>query len=84
MIIAMAGGACVVTVLNFRVADTLVLRGSEILTLLKLIQAKLIFRQAFFLATSSRLVPKSFSITAAALRPGVPVTEPPGAVHAPV
>src|SRR5271166_4671445 len=36
---------------------------------LKLILSRLIFRQAFFLATSSRLVPRSFNITAAALRP---------------
>lgn len=31
-----------------------------------------------FLITSSMLVPKSLSITMAALRPGAPVTEPPG------
>lgn len=37
-----------------------------------------------FFTTSSMLVPNSFSIAAAALRPGKPVIEPPGAVHAPV
>lgn len=36
------------------------------------------------LATSSMLVPKSFSIVAAALRPGIAVIEPPGGVQAPV
>src|SRR5258706_14042727 len=39
---------------------------------------------AFLPTTSSRLVPKSFSTTMAALRPGCPVTEPPGAVVPPV
>ena len=39
---------------------------------------------SFLATTSSRLVPKSFKITVAAFRPGIPVTEPPGAVHAPV
>src|ERR1700730_9293596 len=39
---------------------------------------------AFLRRTSSRLLPKSLRITAAALRPGMPVTAPPGAVHAPV
>jgi hypothetical protein len=34
--------------------------------------------------TSSRVVPNSLRIAAAALRPGTPVTEPPGGVHAPV
>src|SRR3982074_1303525 len=38
----------------------------------------------FLPTTSSRLVPKSLSITTAAFRPGCPVTEPPGAVVAPV
>src|SRR5216684_1388527 len=40
--------------------------------------------QAFLPATSSMVVPKSLSITTAALRPGAPVTEPPGCVVAPV
>ncbi len=40
---------------------------------------------AFLSATSSsRLLPKSFSITAAALRPGPPEIEPPGCVVEPV
>jgi hypothetical protein len=38
----------------------------------------------FFFTTSSMLVPKSLSMTDAAFRPGIPVTEPPGAVVAPV
>src|SRR5215469_14803702 len=38
----------------------------------------------FLPTTSSRLVPRSLSIAIAALRPGWPVTEPPGAVHPPV
>jgi len=37
-----------------------------------------------FLPTSSMLVPKSLSTAAAVLRPGTPVMEPPGGVHAPV
>ena len=39
---------------------------------------------SIFPASSSMLPPKSFSITAAALRPALPFTEPPGTVHAPV
>src|SRR6266540_6493518 len=35
-------------------------------------------------SSDSRLVPKSFSMTRAALRPGPPETEPPGCVVAPV
>ena len=38
----------------------------------------------FLLPTSSMLVPKSLNIAAAAFRPGKPVMEPPGGVHAPV
>src|SRR5713226_8651959 len=40
--------------------------------------------QAFLPATASMVVPKSLSMTTAALRPGAPVTEPPGCVVAPV
>ena len=39
---------------------------------------------SFLPTTSSRLVPRSLSITIAALRPGWPVTDPPGAVVPPV
>jgi hypothetical protein len=39
---------------------------------------------SFLPTTSSMLVPRSFSMTMAALRPGWPVTEPPGAVVPPV
>ena len=39
---------------------------------------------SFLPTTSSMLVPRSLSITIAALRPGWPVTEPPGAVVPPV
>jgi len=38
----------------------------------------------FLLPTSSMLVPRSLKMAAAALRPGKPVMEPPGGVHAPV
>lgn len=38
----------------------------------------------FFPPTASMDVPRSFSSAAAALRPGYPVIEPPGGVHAPV
>ena len=39
---------------------------------------------SFLPTTSSMLVPRSLSITMAALRPGWPVTDPPGAVVPPV
>jgi hypothetical protein len=39
---------------------------------------------SFLPTTSSMLVPRSLSMTMAALRPGVPVTDPPGAVVPPV
>ena len=42
------------------------------------------FLVSFLATTSSRLVPRSLSMTMAALRPGWPVTEPPGAVVPPV
>lgn len=42
------------------------------------------FSHDFFAPTASILVPRSFKRTAAAFRPGYPVIDPPGGVHAPV
>src|SRR5437879_1944723 len=54
---------------------------------LHLASEALLFRlrgYAFLFTTSSMLVPKSLRMTAAAFRPGPPVTDPPGCVVAPV